>query len=177
MPEKGLWIRTYSARDLVPGCPIFTRAKSKLPSWDKYFIGRVTVFEIISRPIHFQIFTFFSLDLQQSLSTLSLSIYIYIYIYIYILDAMDKQLSKLCKNENNIDIDFSRYIYHNYICPVGRDSRIHRLHLCWGVKPLPTCVLDMTLNNLMVKLKWCWNLGECGAPRHCHRFQIHSGPK
>ena len=40
MPEKGLLTRTYSARDQVPGCPVFTSAKNKLPRWDKYFIPR-----------------------------------------------------------------------------------------------------------------------------------------
>ena len=32
MPKKGLLTRTYSARDQVPDCPVFTRAKNKLPS-------------------------------------------------------------------------------------------------------------------------------------------------
>ena len=42
---------------------------------------------------------------------------------------------------------------HNVTCPVGWGCRIHRLHLCTGVRhPHPTTVLDMTLNNLMVKL-------------------------
>ena len=31
--EKGLWIRTYSTRNQVPDCPVFTRAKNKFPSW------------------------------------------------------------------------------------------------------------------------------------------------
>ena len=37
MPEKGLLTGTYSARDQVPDSPDFTRAKNKLPFWDKYF--------------------------------------------------------------------------------------------------------------------------------------------
>ena len=36
MPEKGLLTRTYFVRDQVLDCPNFTRAKNKLPSWDKY---------------------------------------------------------------------------------------------------------------------------------------------
>ena len=40
MPEKGLLTRTYFARDQVLDCPDFTRAKNKLPSWDKYFMPR-----------------------------------------------------------------------------------------------------------------------------------------
>ena len=40
-------------------------------------------------------------------------------------------------------------------CPVGWGCRIHRLHLCWGVHP-QISVLDMTLNNLMMKFQWCW---------------------
>ena len=30
------------------------------------------------------------------------------------------------------------------------------------------CVLDMTLNNLMVRFQWCWGFGEYGAPLYCH---------
>ena len=43
MPEKGLLTGTYSMRDQVPDCPVFTRAKNKLPSWDKYFKPRHTM--------------------------------------------------------------------------------------------------------------------------------------
>ena len=38
-------------------------------------------------------------------------------------------------------------------------------------------ILDMTLNNLMVKFQQCWSFGECGVPLHCHRSQVHSGPE
>ena len=31
---------TYFTRDQVPGCPVVTRAKNKLPSWNKYFRPR-----------------------------------------------------------------------------------------------------------------------------------------
>ena len=50
---------------------------------------------------------------------------------------------------------------------------IHRLSLCRRVRPpphthththTPTCVLDMTLNNLMLRFQWCWSFGKCGAP-------------
>ena len=60
--------------------------------------------------------------------------------------------------------------------PVGWGWRIHWLHLCRGVRPPnQTSVLDMTLNNLMVKFQWCWSFGECRAPLHCHCSQVHSG--
>ena len=39
-----------------------------------------------------------------------------------------------------------------FLCPVGWGCRIHWLHFCWGVRPPPTIVMDMTLNNLMVRL-------------------------
>ena len=42
--------------------------------------------------------------------------------------------------------------------------------------PLPMSVLDMTLNNLMVRFQWYWSFGECGVPLHCHCSQVHSGP-
>ena len=57
--------------------------------------------------------------------------------------------------------------------PVGLGSKIHRLHLCRGVRPPNKCP-DMTLNNLMVKLRWCWSFGECRGPLHC---QVHNGPE
>ena len=34
MPEEKLWTRTYSTRDQVPVCLVFTRAKSRVPFWD-----------------------------------------------------------------------------------------------------------------------------------------------
>ena len=48
---------------------------------------------------------------------------------------------------------------------------------CSGVRPTSRSVLDMTLNNLMVKFQWCWSFGECGVSLHCHHFQVHSGPE
>ena len=36
--------------------------------------------------------------------------------------------------------------------PVSLGCRIHRLHLCRGLKPPPMRILDMTLNNLVVWL-------------------------
>ena len=40
-----------------------------------------------------------------------------------------------------------------------------------------TSVLDITLNNLMVRFQQCWSFGDCGVPLHCHRSQVHSGPE
>ena len=31
----------------------------------------------------------------------------------------------------------------------------------------PTSVLDMTLNNLMVRFQQCRSFGECGIPLYC----------
>ena len=72
---------------------------------------------------------------------------------------------------------FNTTIYHQkMICPVGWGCRIHRLHFCRGVKPHPpTSVLDMTLNNLMVRFQWCWSFGECWGLLHYHFFQIQRG--
>ena len=67
---------------------------------------------------------------------------------------------------------------YSSVCPVGWGCRIHRLLLCRGVRPPPlTSVLDMTLNNLMVRFQQCWSFGECRVPLHCHRSLIHSGPE
>ena len=62
-------------------------------------------------------------------------------------------------------------------CPVGWGSRIPQLLLCRGVKPPPTNILDITLNNLMVRFQWCWGFGECGALLHCHCSHVHSVPE
>ena len=45
-------------------------------------------------------------------------------------------------------------------CPVGW---IHTAYLQKGKIP-STSVLDMILNNLMVRLEWCWSFGECRVP-------------
>ena len=44
-------------------------------------------------------------------------------------------------------------------CLVGWGCRIHRLHRCRGVRPFPTRVLDMTLNNLMLRFQLCGRFG------------------
>ena len=36
-----------------------------------------------------------------------------------------------------------------------------------------TKALDMTLNNLMVRLQYSWSFGECGVSLHCHDSQVH----
>ena len=60
-------------------------------------------------------------------------------------------------------------------CPLGWGCRIHRLHLCRGVRSPLMSVLDMILNYLMVRFQWCWRFGECGVPLYCHCSQVHSG--
>ena len=62
------------------------------------------------------------------------------------------------------------------VSPVGWGCRIHRLHLCRGVRLPPTSVLDMTLNYLIMKLQ-SWNFGKCGVPVCCHYSQVHSDPE
>ena len=50
--------------------------------------------------------------------------------------------------------------------------------LCREVRPhLPTSVLDMSLNNQMVRFQECWSFGESGVPLHCHLSRLHSGPE
>ena len=56
----------------------------------------------------------------------------------------------------------------NWICSVGWGCRIHWLHLCSGVRLPQMIVLDMTLNNLMVRFQYCWSFVECGVPLYCH---------
>ena len=54
-------------------------------------------------------------------------------------------------------LDFISYMYAQLknLCPVGWGCRIHRLLLCRGVRPPQTSVLDMTLNNPMVRFQQC----------------------
>ena len=68
------------------------------------------------------------------------------------------------------------FTFNPLYIPVGWGHTIHKLHLCRGGKTPPTSVLDMTLDNLMVRFQWFWSFGKCGALRHCHRSQVHSGP-
>ena len=35
-------------------------------------------------------------------------------------------------------------------------------------------VLVMILKNQMMRFKWCWDSGECGAPLFCHCSKVHS---
>ena len=58
--------------------------------------------------------------------------------------------------------------------PVGWGCRIHRLLLCWGIRPPPTRVQNMTLNNLMVKFQECWNFRKSRLPLYCHRSRSGS---
>ena len=46
-----------------------------------------------------------------------------------------------------------------------------------GKPPPPMSVLDMTLNNLMVRSQLRWSFRECGVPLHCHRSEVHSVPE
>ena len=60
----------------------------------------------------------------------------------------------------------------------GYDSKRVMVNECPGYdSKLPTSVLDMTVNNVMVKPKCCWSFGECGVSLHCHCSQVHSGPE
>ena len=46
--------------------------------------------------------------------------------------------------------------YTNYFFSEGQDP-----------PPPPMSVLDMTLNNLMVRFQQCLSFGECEVPFHC----------
>ena len=72
----------------------------------------------------------------------------------------------------------TRSWWHLPVAQCGWGCRIHRLHLCRGVRthPPPTSILDMTLNNLMVRLQDCWTFGKCGMPFHCYCSQAYSDP-
>ena len=105
---------------------------------------------------------------------------VYIYIYIYIRDT-DVLPWTYSHERANKKLYIYIYIYNIYIyiyiyCLVGWGCRIYQLHLCRGVRP-PMSVLDMILNNRMVRFQWCWSFGECRVPLHCHCSQVYSGPE
>ena len=57
--------------------------------------------------------------------------------------------------------------FNSVYCQVAWGNRIHRV-----VSPSPaTSVLDMTLNNQMVRFQWCWSFGEYGALLHSYISQ------
>ena len=68
------------------------------------------------------------------------------------------------------------YIWISQLLEVGGGRRIHWLHLCRGVRPPSTSVLDTTLHCLMLKLQ-LWRVGECRVPLYCHHSQVHTGPE
>ena len=82
------------------------------------------------------------------------------------------QLHTYISNYFHVNMVICNYVF----CPVSWGCRIHWLHLFWEVRSPLTSVLDMTLNNLMVRFQQCWSFGECGVSLHCHRSQVHSGP-
>ena len=61
------------------------------------------------------------------------------------------------------------------VFPVIWGCRIYHLLFCIGVRPGPSMSdQDMILNNVMVRLQYCWSFGECREPLHCHRFLVNS---
>ena len=78
-----------------------------------------------------------------------------------------------------------RYLYHIYILVIfllylaqsAGGCRIHRLHLYRGVRRPLTGILNMTLNNLMIRFQVCCSFGEYRIPHDCYRSQVHFGPK
>ena len=72
----------------------------------------------------------------------------------YSLCNISPYLSNVPRTHTHTHMHTHKYTY-THTCPVGWGCRIHRLHLYWGVSPTTTTmgVLDVTLNNLMVKLQ------------------------
>ena len=58
-PREKLWTRTYYVGDQVPICPVFTRAKIKVPFWD-FSQFAVTILTVLFQTIQFCISSQFS---------------------------------------------------------------------------------------------------------------------
>ena len=69
-----------------------------------------------------------------------------------------------CKNKKDFIVQSAGAVEHNdCFSAKGEDPT--------------TIVLDMILNDLMVRVQYCWNFGECRAPLYCHCSGVHSGPE
>ena len=104
-------------------------------------------------------------------------ILIYIYIYIYI--------HTHTHTHTHIYIYIYIYIFDNYYTVgsstmskyVGWGCRIHRQHICRGVRP------SKRVSWIGHKTIWSWGFSDawalvkCGVPFHCHRSYVHSGPE
>ena len=91
----------------------------------------------------------------------------------------DRNIFFLLYLQIQVRITFLKFglLKQKFFGPVGWGCRIHQLHPGRGVRLSHSMsVLDMTLNNLMVKLQYCWSFGECGVFLCCHCSQVHSGP-
>ena len=69
---------------------------------------------------------------------------------------------------------FPRSSFSRLHCPVNWGCRIHQLHLCTVLRPLPRpspmSILDRTLNYLMVRLQH-WRFQKCRVLLHW--YQVH----
>ena len=50
------------------------------------------------------------------------------------------------------------------LCLIGWGCTIHQQQVSWEVRPPANKCPNMTLNNLMVRFRWCWSFGEYGVP-------------
>ena len=80
-------------------------------------------------------------------------------------------------SEHSTHLHKNMCVYIYIYCPVSWGCRIHLPHLCRGVRPSLTSVLDMTRNNLMVRFQQCRSFGEWVVPFYCPRSKVHSGPE
>ena len=100
-------------------------------------------------------------------------LYIYI-LYIYI-EVGNKIWNEIGLNEKVKD-NFWNQSGRSDSSPVDPSSKIRLLHLCKGVRSSPptlTSILDMALNNLMVRPQSS-RLGESEVPLHSHYSQVHT---
>ena len=80
----------------------------------------------------------------------------------------DAKLNYLKKKKKTNCFDISVY------CPVGWGCRIHRLHLCRGVRH-PSNNECPWYDTKQSDGEKSWNFCECGVPLHCHLSPVHSG--
>ena len=136
-------------------------AKTRPMSWLWYYLIQSTVSIIL---ISLSIFIYIIIYIHIYLYLYSyISLFIFIYIIITLLIHF------------HLSIYLSQFV-HIQLCQVGLDSRIHRLHLCRGVRSpneCPGCDTKQSDGDVPMMLGF-WG---CDAPLHCHCSQVHSSPE
>ena len=118
-------------------------------------VSMLTMFPLIFVPIYLYMYMYYvyvcSLFLLYLLLLFSISTVSY---YCRDTNPSELCLKKPTKSRSQLKLILITDNLHLKNSPVGWGCRIHKLNLCSGVRPPPPMsIMDMTPNNLMVKLQ------------------------